>query len=57
MIYILPVWTVICIGAGFWLRGESNYRRAMESQGIPVEAPVHKVEVVDEHIKLHEEID
>ena len=49
------VWTLLCVWAGFWLRGEANYRRLMESIGTPVESKVNVQETVpSEMVKLDE---
>lgn len=40
---------------GWWARGQTNYRREMEAQGVPVEAPRVAEEEVNENIGLDQE--
>lgn len=55
MYFAFGVWTLFCVWAGFWLRGEGNYRRCMEMGGTPVEAKPDVQEAVpSEMVKLDE---
>ena len=56
-IYLLGLWTLGCISFGYYLRGQSNYRKYMESEGVPVEAPKKEEQTVaDERIPLDREV-